>query len=600
VISGATSPRPITGLATNTQYAFRVCALNSNPSPDVSAGVTSTQTTLSVAPTLTVSEPNGTGDTIAPGTSSYNISLTGADTDDAATIDLYYNTVSTNCSAGLTGWTSIVTGLAENTTTHAWNTTALTAGTYYVCGVITGGSTSVYAVSPGALTVQAGFVSTWKTDNAGTSTSTQITLPLVASGTYNFVVDWGDSSTSTITAWNDAAKTHTYASAGTKTVTITGTITGWQFNNGGDKLKMLTISSWGPFKFGDTGYYFYGASNLTITATDVPDMSGTTDMRWAFYNCLALTTVPSMNNWDMSSVTNMLAIFANASLFNQNIGSWNTANVTDMTGMFIGAAAFNQNIELWNTSNVTKMAQMFSGASTFNQNVGTWNTTNVTTMSAMFQSTTAFNQNIGSWNTANVTNMNQMFNGASAFNQNIGSWNTSNVTKMTSMFQGASVFNQNIGSWNTTNVTAMDQMFSNAIAFNQNIGTWNTGNVTNMSSMLSSAVAFNQDIGSWNTANVTNMSQMFINAALFNQNISSWNTASVTTMASMFFQAYAFNQNIGTWNTSSVTSMSGMFRNVSAFNQNLASWDTSKVSNMSSMFYGVYCPGSINTFSLII
>ena len=55
------------------------------------------------------------------------------------------------------------------------------------------------------------FITTWDTTktSAGSSTSTQVKLPLVSAGTYNFTVSWGDGSQSTITAWNQAEVTHT-------------------------------------------------------------------------------------------------------------------------------------------------------------------------------------------------------------------------------------------------------------------------------------------------------------------------------------------------------------------------------------------------------
>ena len=68
------------------------------------------------------------------------------------------------------------------------------------------------------------FISTWKTDNtsSGSSTATQVKLPLISTGSYNFTVDWGDSTTSTITAYNQAAVTHTYSVAGTYQIKING------------------------------------------------------------------------------------------------------------------------------------------------------------------------------------------------------------------------------------------------------------------------------------------------------------------------------------------------------------------------------------------
>jgi hypothetical protein len=66
------------------------------------------------------------------------------------------------------------------------------------------------------------FVSTWNTNNTsvGSSASNQIALPLISGGSYNFVVDWGDGSQDTITTWNQTEVTHTYATAGTYTISI--------------------------------------------------------------------------------------------------------------------------------------------------------------------------------------------------------------------------------------------------------------------------------------------------------------------------------------------------------------------------------------------
>jgi len=327
------------------------------------------------------------------------------------------------------------------------------------------------------------FNSVWKTDNPGTSSTNQITLPLESSGTYNFIVDWGDGqSRETITSYTNA--THTYTQPGTYEVRISGTITGFRFNNSGDRQKLLEIKQWGPLRLGNNGSYFYGCNNLTITATDNLDTTGTTDMYFAFSGCSSLTTVPSMNDWDTSNVTNMSSMFSSASSFNQPIGSWDTSKVTSMAYMFISASAFNQPIGSWNTSNVTNMTNMFDSASSFNQPIGSWNTSNVTNMTNMFDSASSFNQPIGSWNTSNVTNMAQMFTSASSFNQPIGSWDTLKVTDMNNMFNSASSFNQPIGSWDTSKVTNMYQMFRSASSFNQPIGSWDVSNVTSMGSMF--------------------------------------------------------------------------------------------------------------------
>ena len=323
------------------------------------------------------------------------------------------------------------------------------------------------------------FVTTWET----TTPSETITLPLVVSGTYNFTVKWGDGTIDTITAYNQAEVTHTYATAGTYTVTIAGTIEGWQFNNAGDKTKIQTIESYGSLVI-TTSAAFYGCSNLTSTATDAPNIS-TTSLSNAFRSCTNFNG--AIGNWDVSGVTNMQEMFNSASSFNQDIGSWDV-------------------------SSVTTMQQMFQSATSFNQNIGNWDVSSVTNMTFMFFNATSFNQYIGSWNVSSVTNMSYMFAGASSFNQDIGSWNVSSVTTMTFMFQGATSFNQGIGSWDVSNVTNMQETFRNASSFNQDIGSWDVSSVTNMVNMFLNATSFDQNLGSWNVSSVSLMINMFFDA----------------------------------------------------------------------------------------
>ena len=354
------------------------------------------------------------------------------------------------------------------------------------------------------------FVITVKTDNAGTSTSTQFTIPTTGTG-YNYNVDCNNDGANEATALT-GNYTCNYAAAGTYTVRIkdnTGLGTGFPriyFNLSGDMRKLLTIEQWGKGKWTSMNRAFYGCIYLTGNATDSPDLSGVTDTSY---------------------------MFSIAPAFNQDIGNWDTANVTSMSNMFNGAQAFNQDIGNWDTANVTNMVYMFRDAYAFNQELGSWNTANVTSYVWHVPRRPRLNQAIGGWNTASVTTMSNLFYNAYAFNGNISSWDTASVTDMSGMFYNASAFNQDIGSWNTTDVTNMYGMFRGASAFNQDIGNWNTSGVTDMSSMFESASAFNQDIGEWNTANVTDMSSMFYNASAFNQNIGAWNVGALTDAPAM-------------------------------------------------------------------
>jgi surface protein len=231
------------------------------------------------------------------------------------------------------------------------------------------------------------FVFTVKTDNAGVSTSTQFTLPLTTSAGLDFVINWGDGVVERITSHTAPEITHTYPSSGTYQIQISGSILGWRFANGGDRLKMLNVFQWGELNI-STDQGFFGCTNLTCSATDAPIITG----------------------------TSLASYFQNCSNFNGAIENWDTSNVTTMVLMFQAALSFNQPIGSWDTSNVTTMAQMFLGASSFNQDIGSWDTSNVRGMSNMFSNATAFNQDIGSWDVSNVTGIGNFMSGKTAAN----------------------------------------------------------------------------------------------------------------------------------------------------------------------------------------
>ena len=74
-----------------------------------------------------------------------------------------------------------------------------------------------------------------------------------------------------------------------------------------------------------------------------------------------------IGDWDVSNVTDMSNVFADASSFNQPLNNWNVSKVKDMGEMFWGATSFNQPLNNWNVSKVTNMEAMFWGATSFNQ-----------------------------------------------------------------------------------------------------------------------------------------------------------------------------------------------------------------------------------------
>ena len=74
------------------------------------------------------------------------------------------------------------------------------------------------------------FITTWQTDNSGPSDDDQITIPTFSGETYNYDIEWGDGMSDTGVTGDI---THTYASPGTYTVSITGIFPRIYFDAGG-------------------------------------------------------------------------------------------------------------------------------------------------------------------------------------------------------------------------------------------------------------------------------------------------------------------------------------------------------------------------------
>ena len=425
--------------------------------------------------------------------------------------------------------------------------------------------------------IDGAFVTTWKTDNDGSSNSTSITIPTNSGYTYYYDVDWdGDGVFDEFGLTGSA--THDYGTAGTYTVQIRGIFPAIYLGHVDfeqDNNKILTVEQWGAIQWETMEYSFAACINLSIPATDAPDLSRVTSMSNMFYYCESLNS--PIGHWDVSNITDMSNLFNEAYAFNQDIGGWNVSNVEYISEMFQEAYAFNQDIGGWDVSSVIYMNSMFQEAKSFNQDIGGWNVSKVIDMANMFQEAYVFNQDIGSWNVANVEYMFDMFEEAYAFDQDIGGWDVSGVTDMTSMFEEARSFNQDIGGWNVSNVIRMGNMFEEAYVFNQDIGTWNVANVEAMYDVFYEAYAFNQDIGGWDVSNVNDMNDMFNGATSFNQDIGSWNVSRVEDMEDMFNNATSFNQDIGSWDVSNVYDMNHMFNGATSFNQDIGSWNVSNV-----------------------
>ncbi|WP_086301876.1 BspA family leucine-rich repeat surface protein, partial [Campylobacter devanensis] len=157
------------------------------------------------------------------------------------------------------------------------------------------------------------------------------------------------------------------------------------------------ISSWDVSNVTDMSGMFASAFNFNQPLNDW-DVSKVTDMHCMFHR--AINFNQPLNDWDVSSVTNMSGMFAvryemnykfndytsrndnsygiynygneTPTIFNQPLNNWDVSSVTNMEGMFLGNESFNQFLNDWNVSNVKNIRGMFFMAKSFNQPLASW------------------------------------------------------------------------------------------------------------------------------------------------------------------------------------------------------------------------------------
>ncbi|MBI1658717.1 MAG: BspA family leucine-rich repeat surface protein, partial [Thaumarchaeota archaeon] len=212
------------------------------------------------------------------------------------------------------------------------------------------------------------FVTTWRTDAANQT----ISIPLAGS---DMTIHWGDGTSSTGVS---GTATHAYANPGTHTVSVYGGLEAISLGGHPDAAKLVSVDQWGDVSWTTMRSAFEGAANMVYAAADAPDLSRVTDMSQMFANAVSFNG--DISGWDVSSVVDMNHMFWEATAFNGDISGWDVSSVTDMWHMFEYATSFNQPLDSWNVSSVTNMHGMFWGATSFNQPLDGWDVSSVTGM----------------------------------------------------------------------------------------------------------------------------------------------------------------------------------------------------------------------------
>jgi surface protein len=220
-----------------------------------------------------------------------------------------------------------------------------------------------------------------------TTSSEAFTIPCQNVGTFSCTVDWGDGTTSAVTAYNDADLAHTYATADDYQIRITGTFPNINFNNGGDKLKVKSVENLGTVGWTRLDGAFFGCSNMTSFVAGTSGTSSVTTMIYMFRGCSSLTTL-DMSGFDTSSSTSMGSMFHTcSSVTSLDLSSFDTSSVTTMNRMFNGMTVLlSVDLSSFDTSIVTDMGFMFyfcQGITTIN--VSSFDTSSVAQMGSMLR-----------------------------------------------------------------------------------------------------------------------------------------------------------------------------------------------------------------------
>ncbi|MGJ8662401.1 MAG: BspA family leucine-rich repeat surface protein [Marinicella sp.] len=368
-----------------------------------------------------------------------------------------------------------------------------------------------------------GFVTTWEITNPNSTTVTIGALGPPFSAFYAYRVDWEDDGVID-TPILTGEITHDYQAVGEYTIRIIGSYPGLNIPYS-DRKKIIEVNQWGNGRWRTMNNAFHGTDNLSILATDAPDLSLVTDMSNMF-NGSGIGAV-DLSSWDTSNVTNMSNMFINTLAANPDVSTWNTSAVTNMSNMFANTLAANPDVSTWNTSAVTNMGNMFANTQVANPDVSGWVTSSVLNMASMFSSAevarpvTTHVPDSGIWDTSKVTQMDFMFNAALMADPDVADWDVSNVTRMNQMFMDTRNANPDVSIWNTSSLIYTNSMFGNAQAAFPDVSDWNTSSLEQAVSMFGYSPA-DPDVSGWDVRNLKNAWKMFSNAIMAQPDLSAW------------------------------------------------------------------------------
>ncbi len=474
-----------------------------------------------------------------------------------------------------------------------------------------------------------GFKPTFATRWNIPETSKTLEIPVQGGETitdYDFTIDWGDGTLKRYVG-DKPTITHTFSDTEATFISISGDFPAMYGLNSNALQNLTEVVRWGEITWESMAYMFANASNLVITATDLPNLEKVTSMEGMFLDAFNTSTFNSdITTWDVSTITNMKAMFAGADSFNQDISVWDVSSVTTMESMFAQAKAFNQNLGEWDISKVETFDGEQNGTGFMDNTV--LSTTNYDSTligwAGKISDPSDIEVSFGDAKRSFISNIavNKLV-GLGWEIQDAGSiptfatkWKTTSANEVVTIPTTGGIeitdfdFTIDWGDGTIQTISGDDpdptHTYATAGTYTVHIvGTfpymaptdrgqldqlislesWGAIEWENMRGMFAGAGNFEYNATDIpDLSGVKSLGSMFLETTKFNGDISDWDVSNIEDMSSMFSNAHSFNQDISSWVVSNVTNMRFMFREARSFNQDLSEWDVDQVTNMNSMF----------------
>ena len=192
------------------------------------------------------------------------------------------------------------------------------------------------------------------------------TMPTPSGFTYDYTVDWGDGNTSgACTSYNDADAAHTYATAGSYTIAVSGTMQSIQFYNTTAGDQLTSVSNLGYMGWTSFNASFRECPNVISWSCGDCNTANVENMYAMFFGNGVWGAPPDVSSFDTTNVTTMQGMFSSNSNWSAppiGLSSFDTANVTSMKDMFYGNSGWGNTLPIttWSFASVADMTLFIS------------------------------------------------------------------------------------------------------------------------------------------------------------------------------------------------------------------------------------------------